>query len=72
MIFKKADNALLFWITICDLFWKYNTTGVFNQVQDKIYMVNFRKYRTRKKIRFGWVKMSKSIKIEKNEELMNW
>ena len=33
MIFKKTDNALLFWLTICDFFSKYNSTGVFNQSQ---------------------------------------
>ena len=31
MVFKKADNALLFWLTICDFFSKDNSTGVFNQ-----------------------------------------
>ena len=31
MIFKKSDNALLFWLIIYDFFSKYNRTGVFNQ-----------------------------------------
>ena len=31
MIFKKSDNALLFWLIICDFFLKYKRTGVFNQ-----------------------------------------
>ena len=34
------------------------------------YIVNFRKYRSRKKVRFGGVKMAKSNKIEKTEELV--
>ena len=31
MIFKKSDNALLFWLIICDFSSKYNKTGVLNQ-----------------------------------------
>ena len=31
MIFKKSDNALLFWLIIYDFFSKYNRTSVFNQ-----------------------------------------
>ena len=31
MIFKKSDNALLFWLIIYDFFSKYNRTGVFDQ-----------------------------------------
>ena len=34
------------------------------------YIVNFRKYRSRKKVRFDGVKMAKSNKIEKTEELV--
>ena len=47
MIFKKSDNALLFWLMISDFFSKYNRTGLFKQseignehaanVQNKIY-----------------------------------
>ena len=33
-------------------------------------IVNFPKYRSRKKVRFGGVKIAKSIKIEENEELI--
>ena len=59
MIFKKLDNALLFWLIICDIFSKYNRTDVFNQsemgnehaanVQNKMYS-KYRKYRSRKKV----------------------
>ena len=31
MIFKKSDNAQLFWLIACDFFLKYNRTGAFNQ-----------------------------------------
>ena len=33
MIFKKSDNALLFWLTIYDFFSKYNRTSVFKQLE---------------------------------------
>ena len=59
MIFKKSDNALLFWLIIYDFFSKYNRTDVFNQLeignkhaanfQNKMY-INFQKYRSRKKV----------------------
>ena len=32
MVFKKSDNALLFWLIAYDFFFsKYNRTGVFKQ-----------------------------------------
>ena len=31
MIFKKSDNALLFWLIIYDFFSKHNRTGAFSQ-----------------------------------------
>ena len=31
MIFKKSQNALLFWLIIYEFFSKYNRTGVFDQ-----------------------------------------
>ena len=33
-IFKKSDNAVLFWLIICDFFSKYNRTGIFNQSEN--------------------------------------
>ena len=33
MIFKKSDNALLFWLIMYYFFSKYNRTGVFNQLE---------------------------------------
>ena len=30
MIFKKSQNALLFWLIIYEFFSKYNRTGVFD------------------------------------------
>ena len=33
MIFKKLDNALLFWLIIYDFFPKYNRTGILNQTE---------------------------------------
>ena len=58
---------------------KYNRTGVFDQskignehaenFQNKMYLVNFRKYRSRKKFWIGRVKIAKSKKIKKTEEL---
>ena len=70
------DHALLCRLIICDFFRKYNGTGVFNQSEiTSEHATNFkkkielydRKYRTRKKIRFGGVKIAKSNKIEKTE-----
>ena len=59
MIFKKSDNALLFWLIIHDFFSKYSRTGVFDQskienehaanFQNK-FILNFRKYRSRMKV----------------------
>ena len=79
MIFKKSDNALLFWLIICGFLSKYNRTGIFDQskignehaenFQNKMYLVNFRKYRSRKKFWIGRVKIAKSKKIKKTEEL---
>ena len=40
MIFKKSDNALLFWLIVCDSFSKYNRTGVFNESEIGIAHVN--------------------------------
>ena len=67
--FKKSDNALLSWLIIYDFFSKYNRTGVFDQskigkehasnFQNNICILNFRKYRSRKKFRFGGVKIGK-------------
>ena len=34
MIFKKSDNAVLFWLIICDFFSKYNRTCFFNQSEN--------------------------------------
>ena len=31
MNFKKSNNALLFWLIICDFFSKYNRASAFNQ-----------------------------------------
>ena len=31
LIYKNSDNALFLWLVICDFFWKYNRTGIFNQ-----------------------------------------
>ena len=60
MVFKKSDNALLFWLIAYDFFFsKYNRTGVFKQseignehaaiLQNKC-ILNFRKYKSRKKL----------------------
>ena len=67
MIFEKSDNALLFWLIICDFFSKYNRAGVFNQseignehssyFQHKIYS-KFQKVRSRKKFKFGGAKIT--------------
>ena len=67
MIFKKSDNALLFWLIIYDLFWKYDRTGVFNQseignehaanFQNKIYIKFQKNKEVQKKFRFGGVKI---------------
>ena len=68
MIFK---NALLFWLIIYDFFSKHNRTGVFDQSKignehaANVQMfktkciLNFRKYRSGKKDRFGGVKIGK-------------
>ena len=40
------------------------------QISKTKYIVNFRKYRKEKKFRFCGVKMTKSNKIEKTEELI--
>ena len=70
MIFKKSDNALLFWLIICDFFSKYNRTGVFNQSEiGNEHAPNFvfsENTKVEKKFRFGRVTMAKSIKTEKN------
>ena len=67
MIFKKSDNALLFWLIIYDLFWKYCRTGVFNQseignehaanFQNKMYIKFQKNKEVQKKFRFGGVKI---------------
>ena len=62
MIFKKSDNALLFWLIICDFFpkykeqvfltiqnWEMNMPQIFNTK----FILNFRKYKSRKKFKFG-------------------
>ena len=56
---KKSDNALLFWLIICDFFSKYNRAVVFNQLeignehtanfQYKMYR-KFQKHRSGKKV----------------------
>ena len=67
MIFKKSDNALLFWLIIYDFFSKYNRTGVFNQseignehaanFQNKMYIKFQKNKEVQKKFRFGGVKI---------------
>ena len=67
MIFKKSDNALLFWLIIYDFFSKYNRTGVFNQseignehaanFQNKMYIKFQKNKEVKKKFRFGGVKI---------------
>ena len=67
MIFKKSDNALLFWLIIYDFFWKYIRTGVFNQseignehagnFQNKMYIKFQKNKEVQKKFRFGGVKI---------------
>ena len=69
MIFKKLDNALLFWLITCDFFSKYNRTGVSNQSEiGNEHAGNFRnkmcsKFQTiqkqEKSLYFGGVKMGK-------------
>ena len=59
MIFKKSDDALLFWLIICDFFSQYNGVVVFNQsktgndhaanFQNKM-IGNFRKYKGKKTV----------------------
>ena len=67
MIFKKSDNALLFWLIIYDFFSKYNRTGVFNQseignehaanFQNKMFIKFQKNKEVKKKFRFGGVKI---------------
>ena len=67
--FEKSDNALLSCLIIYGFFSKYNRTGVSDQskignehaanFQNNIYILNFRKYRSRKKFRIGGVKIGK-------------
>ena len=67
MIFKKLENALLFWLIIYDFFWKYNRAGVFNQseignehaanFQNKMYIKFQKNKEVKKKFRFGGVKI---------------
>ena len=73
MIFKNPDNAVLFWLIICDFFSKYHRTGVFNQSEIGYeHAPNFlfsENKKVEKKFRFGRVTMAKSIKTEKTKEL---
>ena len=67
MIFKKSDNALLFWLIIYDFFSKYDRTGVFDQskignehaanFQNKMYIKFQKNKEVKKKFRFGGVKI---------------
>ena len=42
MIFTKSDNALRFWLIICDFFSKYNRIDVFNRSEiGNEYAANF-------------------------------
>ena len=62
MNFKKSDNALLFWLIIHDFFSKHNRACVIDNMklevkmlqifkkQKKKCIVNFRIYKTRKKV----------------------
>ena len=50
MNFKKSNNALLFWLIICDFFSKYNRASAFNQSEiGNGHTANFHKKRKKKK-----------------------
>ena len=53
-----------------EFFSKYNRTGVLKQVFKTKCILKFRKYRSRKKVRFGGVKIGKINNIEKTEDLI--